>query len=89
MNQEIDEKQKVQQQVQALEAFAKQWMAAEAVARFGALKAAHPQKALQVAALVVQLAQQGQLRGKIGDAELKALLARMEPQRKETRIVRR
>ena len=85
---EEEEKQKVQQQVQALEAMAKQWMSAEAITRYGTLKAAFPEKAVQITAVIAQLAQQGQLKQKISDEELKSLLRHLDQGRKETKIRR-
>ena len=86
MNQE--EKAKLQEQISALESLARQWMTAEAISRYGALKAAYPERALQVAALIAQLAEQRQLKEKLGDAELKALLAHLQAPKKETKIRR-
>ncbi len=85
---EDQERLKLQEQIKVLEAAAKQWLSAEAIVRFGALKAAHPERALQVSALIAQLGQQGQLKEKLTDADLKALLVRLTPEKKETRIRR-
>ena len=85
---EQEEKQKIEQQVAVLDDLAKQWMSKEAVMRYGALKAAYPERALQVAALIGQLVQQGQLKQKISDAELKSLLMHLQGQKKETKIKR-
>ncbi len=86
MNEE-DQK-KLQEQIQALETLAKQWMTADAITRYGTLKAAYPEKAIQIIALIAQLVQQGSLKEKISDAELKSLLTKMQPERKETTIRR-
>ena len=85
---EDQEKLKLQQQIQALESLAKQWMSAEAITRYGTLKAAYPEKAVQVIAIIAQLVQQGQIKQKITDAELKSLLIQIEPKKKETSIKR-
>ena len=85
---ENEEKVKIQEQILALETVAKQWMSAEAITRYGTLKAAFPEKALQLIAIIAQLSQQGQLKQKLSDEEVKALLRHMEPERKETKIRR-
>ena len=71
-----------------MESAARQWMSAEALSRFGAVKAAFPEKAVQVAAMIVKLAEQGQLNGKVSDAELKQLLMYMSQERREVKIRR-
>ncbi|MBI5392187.1 hypothetical protein HZB00_04250 [Candidatus Woesearchaeota archaeon] len=88
MEQEGVNEQKVQQQITALENIAKQFMSSEAITRYGALKSAHPQKALQVVAIISQLAQQGQVKEKLTDAQFKQLLMQLEPQKRETKIKR-
>jgi len=49
-------------------------MSKEALSRFGNLKTAHPQKAMQVAALIAQFVQQGKLKSMISDGQLRELL---------------
>lgn len=85
---EQEERQKLQEQIATLEALAKQWMTAEALTRWGTLKSAHPEKALQIAALIAQRAQQGHLKQKLTDVELKSLLAYLQAPKKETKIRR-
>ncbi len=77
---------KAQQQVDAIEAMAKQAMAPEAFARYSTLKTAHPEKALQAVAMIAQAASSGQVAGKVTDEQFKALLLRMEPEKKQTKI---
>lgn len=89
MNQDHQEQAKLQQQILMLENNAKRLMTAEAVARYGNVKAAHPEKAVQLTALITQLAQQGQVKGLISDDQLKELLMHMEPKKRETRITRK
>ncbi len=83
-----DEQGKLQQQIAQVEAVAKQFLSNEAIARYGSVKSAHPQKAMQVIAIIAQLAQQGQLREKLSDEEFKQLLLQLEPKRHTTRISR-
>ena len=77
---------KVQQQVNAIEALAKQVMTPEAFARYSTLKTAHPEKALQAVAMIAQVVSSGQLAGTVTDEQFKSLLQRMEPERKQTKI---
>lgn len=86
--QDLNEQVKVQQQILQLENMAKQFLSNEAIARYGNIKSAHPQKALQVIAVIAQLAQQGKLREKLSDEEFKQLLIELEPQRREAKIAR-
>lgn len=74
------------QQVAQLEAGAKMWMDAEAVSRYGNLKAAHPKKALQAAVLIAQFVQSGKIKKLITDGQLKELLAYLDEQKKESRV---
>ena len=82
------DQEKIQQQIAALEANAKQWLSSEAITRYGTLKSAHPQKALQAMVIIAQLAQQNQLKAKLTDAEFKQLLQQLEPQKRQTQIRR-
>lgn len=71
---EINEQIKLEQQIVALEEFAKQYLSKESITRLGILKSAHPQKALQVIAFIAQIAQNGQIKDKINDEEFKNIL---------------
>lgn len=86
---EAQEKIKVQQQINALEAVAKQFMSSEAIMRYGSLKSAYQQKALQSLALIATLAKQGQIKEKISDAQYKSLLMRLDEPKRETKIIRK
>ncbi|MFA4886868.1 MAG: DNA-binding protein [Candidatus Nanoarchaeia archaeon] len=83
-----EEKAKVQQQVQAIEAGAKQWLSAEAISRYGSLKAAFPERAVQIAAVIVQLAHAGQIKEKLSDVDFKSLLIHLDEKKRETKIRR-
>lgn len=84
--QKMQEALQMQQQVAQLEAGAKMWMDAEAVSRYGNIKAAHPEKALQVAVLIAQFVQSGKIHKLITDEQLKELLAYLDEQKKESRV---
>ena len=86
---EINEQVKLEQQIAALEEFAKQYLSKEAITRFSILKSAHPQKALQVIAFIAQIAQKGQIKEKISDEKFKDILKEFDNmQKKEFRLKR-
>ena len=80
---------KMQQQMAAIEGQAKQHLDRDALSRFGNIKVADPQKAFQVAVLLVQAAQAGQINGQLDDATFKNLLLSFQGQKKEFRLNRR
>lgn len=67
-----------------LENAIRQKLTKEAVERYGNLKAAHPEKAVQLLAVLAQLEQHDQ----IDDSMLKDVLTQMSPEKRETRIRR-
>jgi len=79
----------LQQQVEEIEQFAKQFMSAEAIARYSNLKAVHTEKALQSIMVVAELAREGKLTAKITDGQYKQLLVQMSPEKKEFRMRRK
>lgn len=82
---QIKEQVEMQQQLEMLETFIKQYLTKEAIQRFGTLKAAHPEKAVQVMAALAQAIRSGQIRDKINDEMLKSILWQLQNQ-KEFRI---
>jgi programmed cell death protein 5 len=60
----------------------------DAKARLANIKMARPEYGSQVELLLIQLAQSGQIKGKINDAQLKALLAKITKPKKDFRIRR-
>ena len=89
MNQEeIQEQMKMQQQIAMLEMLAKQNMSKEAISRYGNVKAAHPELALQVAAIIAQSVQVGKISGPVSDEELKAILTNLQQPKKEFKLRR-
>lgn len=80
-----NEEQEFQQQVQQLEAVVKQRMTKEALQRYGNVKAANPQKALQLIAVLGQFIQSGRIE-QVDDELLKKILAKMSEGRKDFQI---
>lgn len=93
MQQEIaqqhQEQLQLQQQVEQLEAVVKAHLTSEARERYGTLKSAHPEKAVQSLVFIAELLQNGQIKGLITDEQYKALLQQLTPQQRETRITRK
>lgn len=85
----MQEQLKIQQQIAMLEMMAKQNMSKEAISRYGNLKTAHPELALQVIAFIAQGIQMGKLKGTISDEELKDILMSVQQPKKEFKVTRR
>lgn len=77
-----------QQQLAQAEAVVKQYLTTEALERYGNIKAAHPDTAMQVIVMLAQAIQSGQLRQKVDDAMLKKILGQLTKEREIT-ITRR
>lgn len=86
---ELKKQIQLQQQIEMLENMAKQFMTKEAISRYGNLKTAHYDKAIQVIALIAQAVESGQLKGKLDDESFKNLLQQLSPEKKEFKISRR
>lgn len=87
--QDMQEQLELQKQVEFLENMVKPQLTREALSRYGNLKAAHPEKSIQVIALLAQSIQQGQIQEKITDEQLKTFLQKIQPEKKEFKIKRR
>ena len=84
---EMQEQAQLQHQVHQLEAMVKAVMTKEAMERYGNIKAAHPERAVQVMVVLAQLLQAGQLKS-VDDSTMKQVLARLQPEKKEFKITR-
>ena len=89
MSNEIEEKIKLQQQIAMIEENAKKFLDKRAVERFGTLKTAHPEKALQAASVIFQASQAGQLQKELTDDEFKQLLSGLQEPKKEFTLTRK
>lgn len=87
--QQAQQESQLQQQIEQLESVVRQFFTKEALQRYGNLKAAHPEKAIQVLVVLGQLAQSGKIQQKITDDKLKDLLKQMEPKKKDFNIKHR
>ncbi|MBS3096933.1 hypothetical protein J4480_05860 [Candidatus Woesearchaeota archaeon] len=86
--QQADEQAQIQQQIEHIENIVRQFLTKEALARYGGLKTAHREKALQLLLVLFQTIQKGQVHGKIEDSLLKKILEQLTPKKKEIRIKR-
>src|SRR3989338_2394820 len=84
---QAQEEMQVQRQIQQLEAIVKQALTKEALERYGNLKAAYPEKAVQLLIILAQAMQQGKIE-KIDDKTLKEVLKKLSPRKKEISIKR-
>ena len=60
----------------------------EALQRYGNLKAAHQEKAVQLLVILGQSIQQGHIKEKISDEKLKDILKQLQPEKKDFKIKR-
>lgn len=79
----------MQKQWQTLETFVKRHLSKDAIMRYGSVKAAHPEKAMQVISLLAQMIQAGQIPEIISDEQFKKMLINLQAQKRETKIMRR
>lgn len=88
LKQQAQEQQQLQAQLEQLETVVKQFLSKEAIERYGNLKAAHQEKAVQLIVILAQAIQQGQIKEKITDEELRNILKQLEHEKKEFKIKR-
>lgn len=81
-----EEQEQLQAQLEQLEALVKNFLSKEALQRYGNLKAAHQEKAVQLLVILGQAIQQGRISEKISDEQLKNILKQLQPEKKEFRI---
>ncbi len=86
--QQAQEQAKVQQQIEIMENAVKQLLTKEALVRYGNLKSAHQEKALQLLLILFQAIQKGQIQSKIDDSTLKKVLEQLTPKPREFKIKR-
>ncbi|MFC1741969.1 DNA-binding protein [Nanoarchaeota archaeon] len=86
-DQQQDEQQ-LQEQLGMLEGFVRQRLTKEALERYGNIKVAHPEKAIQLLTILAQLIQTQGVE-KIDDTQLKEILKRLTPEKKGPTITRR
>jgi len=74
----FNEEEALKNQIEQIEALAKQLLDKEALSRFGNIKIAHPEKAIQLASVLIQMARTGRLKEKLNDEQLKQILTMLQ-----------
>ena len=85
---ELQERVELQRKVQATEDLVKKYLSREAIARYSNIKAVHPEKAMQVLQVMLQLIQAGRITNALSDGEFKHILQLLQQPQKEFRIKR-
>ena len=88
LQQQSQEQAQVQQQIEYMEDVVRQFLTKESLARYGNLKTAHQEKALQLLMILFQAIQKNQIQGKVDDSTLKKILEQLTPKKKEINIKR-
>ena len=86
---QAQEQQQLQTQLEQLETVVKQFLSKEALQRYGNLKAAHQDKAVQLLVVLGQAIQNNQIKEKITDEQLKNILKQLQTEKKEFKINRK
>jgi len=82
---QVQEEAQIKEQIEQLEAVVKQTFTKQALQRYGNLKTAHPDKAVQLLVILGQAIQQGKI-SQIDDAQLRQILMKLAPEKKEFKI---
>lgn len=82
------EEEEIQQQIAQLELLVKKVLTKKALERYGNLKTAHPDLAVQLLVLLGQAVQSGQIKT-IDDEALKNLLMRLQPKKHRFKMIRK
>lgn len=89
MDNSEEEQMQLQQEIVRLENLAKQYMDKEAINRYGNLKSAHPQLALQLIVIIAQMVQNGYIKEKLNDESIKEFLKKIQKPKKEFKIIKK
>lgn len=82
---QFQEQAQLQKQIEQLEALIKTKLTKEAISRYGNIKSAHPELAVQLLVILAQLIQTQPIES-IDDDELRQILQKISPEKKEMRI---
>ncbi len=85
---QIQEQAQLQKQIEQLEALIRTKLTKEAISRYGNIKAAHPEVAVQLLLVLAQLIQTQPIES-IDDDELRQILQKILPEKRETKITYR
>ncbi|HLD86596.1 MAG TPA: DNA-binding protein [Candidatus Nanoarchaeia archaeon] len=84
-SQKSNHEQKIDQQIEQLESMVKPLFTKDALTRYGTIKAAYPDRAVQVLLVLAQAAKKGQV-SQVDDKLLKDILLQLTPKQRETKI---
>lgn len=88
LQQQAEEQTQFEQQIGQLEIVVKRVFTKDALSRYGNIKVAHPEKAVQVLVVLGQLIQQGKV-NQINDTQLKEILKKLTPEKTDFKIKRK
>ena len=88
LQEQAQQEAQVQEQIEQMESIVRQLLTKEALERYGNLKTAHQEKALQLLVLLFQAIQKGQIQKQIDDSTLKKVLEQITPKKREIKIKR-
>ncbi len=86
---EIEEKLKLQQQILQIENQTKLYLDKQALSRYGNIKAANPEKALQITIMLHKAIQSGQINQKLTDSQFKEILIQIQNTKKDFKFKRK
>ena len=84
----VNEEQQLQQQIQEIESVVKTKLTKDALERYGNIRTAYPEKAVQLIVLLGEFLQSGKV-DIIDDNMLKEIIMRITPKKKDFKIRRR
>lgn len=85
--QQAQEEEQLKRQIEQLEMIVRQALTKEALQRYGNLKVAFPDRAVQLLVILAQTIQSGQI-NKIDDNTLKEILKKLSPKKRDVKIKR-
>ena len=88
LQQQTQEQTQIREQIRQMEDIVRQFLTKDALVRYGNIKTAHHDKALQVLVVLFQAIKKEQIQGKIDDSTLKKVLEQLTPKKKEIKIKR-
>ena len=88
LQQQTQEQIQIQQQIQQMENIVKKFLTKDALIRYGNLKIAHNEKAIQLLVILFQAIQKGQIQNEIDDSLLKKILKQLTPKKRDIKINR-
>lgn len=88
LQEQAEQQAQIQQQIGQMESVLRQFLTKDALARYGNLKTAHQEKALQLLIILFQAIQKGQIKGKVDDPTLKKILEQLTPKKRDIKIKR-